>query len=119
MRRSQAAFTLAELLITIAIIGVLIALLLPAVQMAREAGRRSHCYNNLRQLAIAALHFEQVNTTLPPYFGVYPERGTNAIEGGWFVHILPFIEQQTITQAIIENGGSTGQTRTLIQPASD
>ncbi len=116
---SRRGFTLVELLVVIAIIGVLVALLLPAVQAAREAGRRSHCHNNLRQLGIAVHLFEETYRKLPPYFGTFPEKGPNAVEGGWFVHLLPFIEQQSIIDAIISNGGGIGQTRTLVQPASD
>jgi prepilin-type N-terminal cleavage/methylation domain-containing protein len=118
MRRLRSGFTLIELLVVIAIIGILIALLLPAVQAAREAARRVHCHNNLKQINIALQHFEQVHQTLPPYFGPFPERGTAAVEGGWFVHVLPYIEQQLITDQIVANGGGLGQTRILVQPAS-
>jgi prepilin-type N-terminal cleavage/methylation domain-containing protein len=118
MRRACAGFTLIELLVAVAIIGVLVALLLPAVQAARESARKVQCHNNLRQIGLAVQHFEQANRTLPPYFGAFPEKGTGAVEGGWFVHLLPFIEQQAITDAIIGNGGGLGQTRTIVQPAS-
>jgi prepilin-type N-terminal cleavage/methylation domain-containing protein len=118
MRRQRTGFTLVELLVVIAIIGILVALLLPAVQSARESARRTHCYNNLKQIALAAHNFEQTNRKLPPYFGVFPENGAAAVEGGWFVHLLPFIEQQAITDAIIGNGGSLGQTRTLVSAAT-
>jgi prepilin-type N-terminal cleavage/methylation domain-containing protein len=118
MRRGPRGFTLVELLVAIAIIGTLIALLLPAVQAARESARRTHCHNNLKQLALATHNFEQTYRALPPYFGVFPERGVGAVEGGWFVHILPYIEQQAITDAIIGNGGGLGQTKTLVTPAS-
>src|SRR5262245_8633963 len=118
MRRGHRGFTLVELLVVIAIIGVLVALLLPAVQAVRESARKVQCHNNLRQLGLAVQQFEQANRTLPPYFGAFPEKGTGAVEGGWFVHLLPYIEQQSITDAIIGNGGGLGQTRTLVQPAS-
>lgn len=65
-KRRRAGFTLVELLVVIAIIGILIALLLPAVQAAREAARRTQCTNGMRQLALAVMNFESTNNFLPP-----------------------------------------------------
>lgn len=96
MRRPTRAFTLVELLVVIAIIGILIALLLPAVQAARESARRMQCTNNLAQLGLAVQSYEAAHETLPP--GVVESTGpiVNGPEGyhmSWIVQILPFIEQ--------------------------
>jgi prepilin-type N-terminal cleavage/methylation domain-containing protein/prepilin-type processing-associated H-X9-DG protein len=90
-------FTLIELLVVIAIIGVLVSLLLPAVQSAREAARRSQCMNNLKQLALATHNYESVHVVFPPgqikmSFSVAPRfRGFSL-----FVNLLPYIEQQPL-----------------------
>ena len=89
--RSRAAFTLVELLVVIAIIGVLVALLLPAVQAAREAARRMSCSNNLRQMGIATHNFHDTFNFLPPAF---IGNNTDTTDGfaTWGAIILPFIE---------------------------
>ena len=68
-RRTQSGFTLVELLVVIAIIGVLIAMLLPAVESVREAGRRATCTNNLHQLALGCLQHESAQGFFPPAAG--------------------------------------------------
>lgn len=100
-------FTLVELLVVIAIIGILIALLLPAVQAAREAARRSQCVNNMKQLGIAFHNYHDVYKTFPRQsYGVRSDRCTIANEclgggGGWvglnvFTMLLPYIEQKPL-----------------------
>lgn len=84
--RGGRAFTLVELLVVIAIVGLLIGLLLPAVQQAREAARRMRCTNNLKQLALAAASYQDVN-------GVFPGATYGAVNFGHFVRLLPYLEQ--------------------------
>ena len=90
-------FTLVELLVVIAIIGVLVALLLPAVQSAREAARRMQCANNLKQIALAMHNYHDTFSRLPP--GQWNNFYTNDapwIRGCWVQPILPFIEQKNL-----------------------
>lgn len=101
-RRSGHAFTLIELLVVIAIIGALMALLLPAVQSAREAARRSQCQNNLKQIGLAILNFESTYKALPTGgegtdFSV-PANGGQAkfSRQGLFTVLLPFIEHSDL-----------------------
>jgi prepilin-type N-terminal cleavage/methylation domain-containing protein/prepilin-type processing-associated H-X9-DG protein len=93
----RVAFTLVELLVVIAIIGVLVALLLPAVQTAREASRRSQCSNNLRQMGIALHNYHDVQLAFPIN---YRPKGTTFASDyatwSWMQGILPFIEQTSL-----------------------
>jgi len=98
---SKRGFTLVELLVVIAIIGVLVALLLPAVQAAREAARRMHCSNNLKQLGLACLNFESSRRTFPAAGAIrIPENcaGTGGVCRGvpWCVEIMPYLEEGAV-----------------------
>jgi prepilin-type N-terminal cleavage/methylation domain-containing protein/prepilin-type processing-associated H-X9-DG protein len=89
----KSGFTLVELLVVITIIGILIALLLPAVQAAREAARRTQCTNNLKQIGLGLLNYENAAGTLPPGGTV----GRVGMYGSsWIVRILPYCEQKNI-----------------------
>jgi prepilin-type N-terminal cleavage/methylation domain-containing protein len=112
--RKSAGFTLVELLVVIAIIGVLVALLLPAVQAAREAARRTQCSNQLRQLGLAFQNHHDAHKHLPTggwgfmWLG-YPDYGFGKEQpGGWLYNILPFIEQQGLHDI---GRGATGTAR--------
>ena len=96
-RRAQPGFTLVELLVVIAIIGLLVALLLPAVQSARESARRNQCVNNLKQLALAVHNFHDTARILP--VSNRPLGLTTAPRIGWALNALPFLEQQALYQS--------------------
>jgi prepilin-type N-terminal cleavage/methylation domain-containing protein/prepilin-type processing-associated H-X9-DG protein len=113
MRRKASGFTLIELLVVIAIIGVLIALLLPAVQAAREAARRSQCTNNLKQLGLAVHNYEGQNKVLPLQT-MYP---ANQLESwgwsyGWPLALLPNLEQNPMYNAFNFSIGLFGNSAT-------
>ena len=92
-------FTLVELLVVIAIIGVLVALLLPAVQAAREAARRMQCQNNLKQIGLASHNFHDV------YRRAAAGRISPTTGLSWHVYILPFIEQQNLYNQVRHDDG--------------
>jgi prepilin-type N-terminal cleavage/methylation domain-containing protein len=92
--RSRRAFTLVELLVVIAIIGVLVALLLPAVQMARESARRTQCSNHAKQLGLAAQNFNDIRGWLPPSRVSNDPTDANQNWVTWAVIMLPYVEQQ-------------------------
>ncbi|MHB8901897.1 MAG: DUF1559 domain-containing protein [Thermoguttaceae bacterium] len=118
MRRpesSKTGFTLVELLVVIAIIGILIALLLPAVQAAREAARRTQCSNNVKQLGLALHNYLDVNKVLPPYAiwgSPTAARPEQPYHHTWLTAILPFMEQQSLYDSGDMKARAWGQTFT-------
>ncbi len=97
--RNRHGFTLVELLVVVAIIGVLVALLLPAVQAAREAARRAHCSNNLKQIGLALQNFHSARKTFPP--GQVDNDNNNY---GWAIYILPYLEERPTYDLLTGNG---------------
>ena len=92
-RHPRPAFTLVELLVVIAIIGILVALLLPAVNSAREAARRTQCMNHLRQIGLAVLNYESALSEFPP--------GAILSEGSmWSAYVLPYMEERAAKEAL-------------------
>jgi prepilin-type N-terminal cleavage/methylation domain-containing protein len=105
---ARRAFTLIELLVVIAIIAVLIGLLLPAVQMVREAANRDQCSNNLHQLGIAAQNCNDTGRCLPPALGWFPGAAPSG-GAGWgsvFFHLLPYLEQGNLYQSAVTAGAT-------------
>lgn len=100
--KRQLGFTIVELLVVIAIIGILVAILLPAIQTARESSRRAQCSNNLKQLSLALLSYHTVMKTFPPSSTWYnlatdfTTASTSAVGPNWVITILPQLEQQAL-----------------------
>lgn len=121
-RRSATGFTLVELLVVIAIIGVLVSLLLPAVQAARESARRTQCKNRLKQISLAVMNYESARNRLPAA-GAYAPRGESVYEvlspedlrvdlrsgvnTSWIVEVLPFLEEAALHDQFDESNHVT------------
>src|SRR5271156_5763564 len=129
MRKRRGGFTLIELLVVISIIGVLIALLLPAVQASREAARRTQCVNNLKQLGVALHTYESTSRSFPPgYVSNFDASGNDTGPGwGWAAMLLPQIEQGALYATInvklpIEDSSNTARLQsipTLLCPSDE
>jgi prepilin-type N-terminal cleavage/methylation domain-containing protein/prepilin-type processing-associated H-X9-DG protein len=106
-RITSRGFTLVELLVVIAIIGILIALLLPAIQAAREAARRTECTNHEKQLTQAAHNYESARKALPigRRSGTNPD-GTTIRQWGHLAHLLPYVEEESLHELVDFNQGT-------------
>src|SRR5262245_15553640 len=98
-RQHLHAFTLVELLVVIAVVGLLVALLLPAVQAARESARRSQCVNNLKQLSLGCLSHEVAQKRLPAGFTTMTAPATD-VHHTWASYILPYLEEAALFDTI-------------------
>jgi prepilin-type N-terminal cleavage/methylation domain-containing protein/prepilin-type processing-associated H-X9-DG protein len=116
-RNLQAAFTLVELLVVIAIIGVLVALLLPAVQAARESARRMQCNNNLKQFALGCINFEVTRGHFPKgnYAGGALPEGNNA---SWMFVSMGYLEQRALYDQVVAAGTLNAALNQKILPAA-
>ena len=121
LRFRRMAFTLVELLVVIAIIGILVALLLPAIQAAREAARRTECTNKMKQLGVAIHNYHDTHKQFPPaginygWAGAgtnYPIYGKILNVNGW-VMTLPFLEQQQLYDRYESNYAACNYTRNV------
>jgi len=94
--KNKRGFTLIELLVVVAIIGVLMAILLPAVQMVRESARRTACMNNMYQLGMGAIHYESSKGKLPGYSGLMRQNSGNNLRVDWPVLLMPYTERTDV-----------------------
>ena len=123
--RSRRGFTLIELLVVIAIIAILVALLLPAVQQAREAARRSQCLNNLKQMGVGLANYEETHGVLPPalinsgrYSNGLAVNGPTRNTTGWTL-LFPYLDQQNRSEGWDFDAGSSGSNPRAGGPTPD
>jgi len=103
--RKVSGFTLVELLVVIAIIGILVGMLLPAVQQVREAARRIDCSNKSRQIGLAVINYESAHREFPPGWVVSENADDDELSGwGWASIILPFLEANNLAEQIDFDG---------------
>jgi prepilin-type N-terminal cleavage/methylation domain-containing protein len=121
MKRRQSGFTLIELLVVIAIIGVLISLLLPAVQKVREAAARMQCTNNVKQIGIAVHHYEDTNNRVPglwyQFFAHPAGPGGSDVESIFFA-LLPYVEQTAVFNLGSQGGGNSNENSNYLHEGS-
>lgn len=109
LKRDKLGFTLVELLVVIAIIGILIGMLLPAVQQVREAARRSACQNNMRQAALALINYESAHSTFPPGSEPATTASGDTFGHSFWIHALNFAEQNNLRDRYqLDESGWTG-----------
>ena len=119
--RRRRGFTLIELMVVIAIIAILIGLLLPAVQQAREAARRLSCRNNLRQIGIALYNYLDVHTVFPPSFTIEAGTKLSGNNGSWSIHgrLLPYLEQANAYNRVRLDRSWDSQLNSGVQRSAD
>src|SRR5438132_2699593 len=98
------AFTLIELVVVLAIIGILMGLLLPALGRVRESANRAACGNNLKQIGLALIHYHDNQHSLPP--GMSVKRGPVPPYAGWLTRLLPFVEQEALYQDAVASAAA-------------
>lgn len=119
----RSGFTLIELLVVIAILGILVGMLLPAIQKVRESAARLQCSNNLKQIGLASHHYADVHGVLPPgQLGPYPDVGIgvppfNAQFVGVFVYLLPYLEHDNTYRQLLQDLPSDYLSTTAVYPA--